>query len=155
MKTFRLVSLHLLLNAEGKITQKIIPLQQGLIINREEKDGTWLIEAVVSNEHKEFFDKRKETEETMVLEVLITDEKNEPALFVGQVKDTVELSEHISVMISATITTGKDDVSSLILEDLINDGFSGKELLQEFANRKEDQAQWSKKLAENIYNNLE
>lgn len=151
MKTFRLVSLKLLLMKQGTVEEKVVPLQEGLIINREEKDGSWLIEAVIPHEERDFFEKIKNEKNKLVMEVLITDRKNEPAMMAGEVKKTVTLSEKISVMIVAKMTSGKEDISNLILQELIHAGYNGESLLEEFTNRKEDKAEWSRKLAENIY----
>ncbi|RSL31962.1 hypothetical protein D7Z54_18465 [Salibacterium salarium] len=154
MKTFRLVSIQLLLMQQDKINTRIVPLKEGLIINREETDKSWLIEAVVPTDDKEFFQEKQDRKETVVLEVIITDRNNEPAMMTGTVRDTIMLEDSISVMIDAKMAASKDDVSNLILEGVIEDGYTGDALLKEFSDRKEDHVRWSKKLAERIYNEL-
>ncbi|WP_100399949.1 YwpF family protein [Bacillus sp. FJAT-44742] len=151
MKTFRLVAMQLVLSEEDKIIQEALPLQDGLIINREEKNSLWLIEAVIPKEKQELFEKWKETQEKFVVEVTITDERNDPATMTAQVRDVITLSNSISVLFDGKMAVQKDDVFNVILEGLIEDGFSGENLLEEFKNRKEDQGSWSHRVAENLY----
>ncbi|MGY4689145.1 YwpF family protein [Salibacterium sp. K-3] len=151
MKTFRLVSLTLLLKAEENIEPYYVPLKEGLIINREEKDRTWLIEAVLPQQEDERFRSKMDTEEQMVLEVIITDQHNDPALMSGKVRQIVSLEKDISVMFDAAMAAGKDDVSNLILEELIGEGYSGEAILSEFTDRKKDQEKWSIQAAARIY----
>ncbi|MFZ4450743.1 YwpF family protein [Salibacterium aidingense] len=154
MKTFQLVSLHLLLKQKKDIATCEVPLEEGLIINREEKDKSWLIEAVVPTEEEMFFREKMKQGEKMVLEVIITDRHNTPALMTGSIRHIITLEEKISVMLDAKMAAGKDDVSKLILEELIKDGYTGEDMVKEFMNRKEDQVQWSKKAAQQIYQNM-
>ncbi|WP_185819554.1 YwpF family protein [Salibacterium salarium] len=151
MKTFRLVTVQLLLMQDEQIITHDVPLDQGLIINREENDKSWLIEAVVPKNQETFFQDKQQREQMLVLEVIITDRHNDPALMKGTIRNVVMLNESVSVMIDAKMAANKDDISNLILEGLIEDGYRGDALLKEFSERKEDQIRWSKKLAERIY----
>ncbi|MDQ0298475.1 hypothetical protein J2S78_000883 [Salibacterium salarium] len=151
MKTFRLVTVQLLLMQDEQIITHDVPLEQGLIINREENDKSWLIEAVVPKNQETFFQDKQQREQMLVLEVIITDRHNDPALMTGTIRNVVMLNESVSVMIDAKMAANKDDISNLILEGLIEDGYTGDALLKEFSERKEDQVRWSKKLAERIY----
>ncbi|SFP53057.1 YwpF family protein [Salibacterium halotolerans] len=155
MKTFRLVSLFLLPAEKKGIASYRVPLQEGLIINREERDKSWLIEAVLPQSEEETFRRKMETQEQMVLEVIITDTHNDPALMTGLVRRIVPLEQRISVMFDAVMAAGKDDVSNLILEQLIEEGYSGHDMLSEFYERKQDQGKWSKEAAARIYKQLE
>lgn len=151
MKTFRLVSLHLLLLENGQVINTPVPLKDGLIINREESDGSWLVEAVVSSQKKSFFQQMLDYDELCVLKVVITDKNNDPAIMSAKVRTITELSKEISVLFDASMMLGKEEVSSLILEELIADGLTGEELIKEFTHRKEDQVEWPIKIAEKIY----
>ena len=57
----------------------------------------------------------------------------------------------MSVLFDASMMVGKEEVSSLIFEEVIEGGFTGNELVKEFTHRKEDQIEWSVKIAEKIY----
>ncbi|SDH71422.1 YwpF family protein [Alteribacillus bidgolensis] len=152
MKTFQLVSLQVLLFENEKVVHRPVPVQEGLIINREESQSTWLIEAVIPTDQKKFLEQIRN--KTLVFEVVITESNNDPALMTGEIRDFIELSDTYSLMIDAKMAAGKDDVSNLILDGLIQDDYSGDELLNEFIYRKGDQVAWSKKLAENIYKDM-
>ncbi|MFD2705373.1 YwpF family protein [Salibacterium lacus] len=154
MKTFRLVSLSLLLEGEKDVVSYRVPLQEGLIINREERDKSWLIEAVLPQSEEETFRPKMEAKMQMVLEVVITDTHNDPALMTGRVRSIVALESRISVLFDAVMAAGKDDVSNLILEGLIEEGYSGHDMLSEFYERKQDQGKWSKQAAGRIYEQL-
>ncbi|MFB4163110.1 YwpF family protein [Alteribacillus sp. JSM 102045] len=152
MKTFRLISLQIILMEKNKVIHRSVPLQDGLIINREESNSSWLIEAVIPAEEKDFLKEIKN--QKLVFEVIITERSNEPALMTGNIRQLTDLSENYSLMIDAKMAAGKDDVSNLILEGIVQDGYSGEELLNEFMYRKNDQMEWSKKLAEKIYKEI-
>ncbi|SFM08672.1 YwpF family protein [Salibacterium qingdaonense] len=154
MKTFRLVSLFLLLKEEKDVYSYRVPLQEGLIINREERNKSWLIEAVLPQSEEETFRPKMEAERQMVLEVVITDTHNDPALMTGRVRSIVPLESRISVIFDAVMASGKDDVSNMILEGLIEEGYSGHDMLSEFYQRKQDQGKWSKQAAARIYEQL-
>ncbi|MFB5663834.1 YwpF family protein [Alteribacillus sp. HJP-4] len=151
MKTFRLRSLQFFIEEEKSIELKDVPVIEGLIINREEDDGSWLLEAVIKTEHLAAFSAWKQAETLLIFEVVITHPENEPAMMKGTIRDILELNSNLSVMIDAKMAAGKDDISTMLLENLIKEGRSGEELLKEFSKRKTDQRGWSKKIAENLY----
>ncbi|SDH63854.1 YwpF-like protein [Alteribacillus persepolensis] len=151
MKTFRLISLKVIVLENQTFVHHDIPISDGLIINREEAGSSWLIEAMVPSSEKAFISSLYDQQ--LVFEAMITERSNEPALMSGQVRDVISLSKGYSILIDAKMAAGKDEVSTLILESLIEDGFSGEALLQEFTSRKGDQAEWAKKMAEKMYKN--
>lgn len=63
MKTFKLVDLNVeRLDKEGQPFEQF-PLIDGLIINKEDGENHWMIEALVSKEHKSFFKNCKKTKQ--------------------------------------------------------------------------------------------
>lgn len=81
MKTFKLVALDLIEQKEEEVVQNNIPLIDGLIINREDDDNTWLMEAYTEHSYFELFTALQEYDE-ILLQVKITKESNEPATFI-------------------------------------------------------------------------
>lgn len=151
MKTFRLVSFQCLEQEQGEIVHLPIPLKEGLIINREEKDGSWLINAVIDRDQENWFIHSRDQENPLVMEVTITDPRNEPAIMTGTVMDESDLSEGISLLIKAKMAGGQEDVSQMILEDLAEEGYTGPEMIKEFQVRKKNSSIRSAKMAQRIF----
>ncbi len=55
MKTFKLKKLIVKEGIEAKLLQHEIKLLDGLIINREDEQNRWLIEAFIDQSYLEFF----------------------------------------------------------------------------------------------------
>ncbi|ADU30427.1 YwpF-like family protein [Evansella cellulosilytica] len=143
MKTFKLCSLAMLFDNEelqdDKLYQgKDIPLVDGLIINKEEAEKNWLIEAVLTNEWKPFFDEYEANQQQFMTEVTITKKTNDPATLVCKVLHVHKLKEYISVHFEGVLVMKKDDLSDMLLKNLINEGYSGEALFKEFKKRKRD-----------------
>jgi hypothetical protein len=120
----------------GNVDQKVIPIQDGLIINMENKKQMWYIEAVVSQEFEEYFLKVKEQEGHMLVDVVITSKDNHPAAMITKVQKITKLAEqNISILLEAKLALKKDDIIEDVLKDLVNKGFSNDELLQQFKSR--------------------
>ncbi|PSL44490.1 YwpF-like protein [Salsuginibacillus halophilus] len=154
MKTFRLKGLQLVFPGEESPEQQPVPFQDGLVINREEGDQMWLVDARLpeaGDDVQAMFDEMQETGERFVMDVTITDESNDPATMVGSVRETLPLSEGFSVLFDAYMALQQEEVFNYILESLVEDGYSGKELIEEFKNRKADQGAWSEQVAKTLY----
>ncbi|RLL45165.1 hypothetical protein D8M04_09905 [Oceanobacillus piezotolerans] len=101
MKTFMLKKLHIMKtdNHDGKD----IALIDGLIINREDNDNYWLIEAYIEKSYKDFFQKLKENEEELLLEVKISKENNKPAMFTTHIIEINDIGENMNVLFKGII----------------------------------------------------
>ncbi|WP_160112468.1 YwpF family protein [Salicibibacter kimchii] len=151
MKTFRLRGLHLLLQEDKKeLTEEQVKIQEGLVINREE-DGWWLVEAVVAESGVATFQQLLNEACKVVMEVLISHTQNDPATMVGRVRSIRSLTDRYSILIDGKMAVKKEEVFNYILETLIEDGYSGDELLTEFKKRKQDRGSWSRHLARSLY----
>ncbi|QQK77438.1 hypothetical protein HUG15_18880 [Salicibibacter cibarius] len=151
MKTFRLRGLHLLLEKDNeKPEEEQVELQEGLVINREE-DGWWLVEAVVAESGIATFQQLSEEGREVVMEILISHTQNDPATIVGRVRSIRPLTDRYSILIDGKMAVKKEEVFNYILETLIEDGYSGEELLTEFKKRKQDRGSWSRHLAGSLY----
>ncbi|MBM7094328.1 YwpF-like family protein [Bacillus sp. H-16] len=144
MKTFKLCSLAVLFDDDHEkedLEGKQIPLVDGLIINKEEAKKNWLVEAVVDKNWRRFFEEYAEADQQFMAEVTITKKTNDPATLVCSVKSVNELSEHLSVHLDGVIVAKKDDLSDMLLKNLVKEGFSGEALYEEFKKRKKDRGQ--------------
>lgn len=158
MKTFKLCSLAVLFDNESKEEHydggKEIPLVDGLIINKEEAHKNWLLDAVVTEEWKDFFDEYKQSERQFMAEVTITKKTNDPATLVCQVISVQSLKKHVSVHLEGILVVKKDDLSDMLLKNLLKEGLTGEELFQEFKRRKRDRGQAIQGILTNAYDQV-
>ncbi|GGC79621.1 hypothetical protein GCM10007216_07630 [Thalassobacillus devorans] len=135
MKTFKLVSLDLVEEKAEDITQRRIKLIDGLIINREDDKGRWVIEAYVDQSYQSFFEEYVENEEELLVQVKITKESNQPATFLVKAIDTNIISDNMNVLFMGSIVDRRQDQIEKTLKLLIEEGFQGEDLLEEFKKR--------------------
>lgn len=135
MKTFKLVSLDIIEEQEEDITLRSITLKDGLIINREDDHGRWLVEAFISKEYKDYFRSFVENEEKVMLQVLITKKSNSPATFLVTPLETNEFEEEMNVIFIGTMIDKKQEQVEKLLQVLLEEGYQGKDLLEEFRRR--------------------
>ncbi|MGG4038245.1 YwpF family protein [Heyndrickxia ginsengihumi] len=129
MKTFKIVSLHI---AEAD-TLKPISFYDGLIINKEDGKGTWLIEIYTPLEYHPYFLEAEENKRALEVDVVITHESNDPASLTTNVRGIKKFQDAMSVLLEGHIQYRKnDDHVEQILTALVSEGFQGKELVQEF-----------------------
>ena len=77
MKTFKLISLHVT-GDHGLIE---IKLEDGLIINKEDENRTWLLEALVSASYEDYFQSLLEEKKDLILQIVISRKANDPAYY--------------------------------------------------------------------------
>lgn len=155
MKTFRLMRLSLFEKDGDVIEMHEIKMKEGLIINREEPDKSWLLDAVIPTEYEDIIHEWEKHEEEMLMEAVITHPDNAPALLRGIVKKTTRLEHSLGVLIQAYIAGKDENITELILQELITEGYEGDQLLEEFHERKNDQRSWSKAMAARLYSRQE
>lgn len=128
MKTFKIVDLQLVEENE----KVYIPLHDGLIINTENDKGEWVIEAYINNEMASLFKAKKESETLFQVETVITRSGNEPALFSVSVQKVREIGENSSILLQGTLINAKQSYTEVILQELIDQGLSGDQLMTKF-----------------------
>lgn len=138
MKTFRLCSLTVYVESDNQARQHHIPLEEGLIINKEDQGDHWLIEGLIKKDLKSFFDHLKENDEPMLVEASITNKDNPPASFVATVRETKFIEDQLQLLLDGTRLVRKDTLSDFILKDLIEQGISGEDLMKEFKRMKKE-----------------
>ncbi|MCC2931204.1 MULTISPECIES: YwpF-like family protein [Bacillus] len=132
MKTFKLVDLNVeRVDKEEKSIEQF-PLIDGLIINKEDGENHWLIEALVPKEHMSFFDQLQKKQAEVKVFVTITKKSNRPAQLTAAVKNIAELEESISVLIYGQMVTRKQQGTETILESLVKEGYTGAKLIEAF-----------------------
>ncbi|SDZ59061.1 YwpF-like protein [Evansella caseinilytica] len=155
MKTFKLCSLAILVDdkeaADRPYAGKDIPLVDGLIINKEETRKNWFLDVVITKEWLPFFEESHKEQKQFMVEVTITKPTNDPATLVCRVKNIHELKEYISVHLDGVLVVQKDDLSDMLLQMLISEGYSGEALFEEFKRRKKDRGQVIQGILSNAY----
>jgi len=132
LKTFKIVALQVL---EDEGHAENIPLTDGLIINKENSEASWIIEAYVSNAFKPYFESIKEKNEPFEVRVIITHAANDPAPFTVKIHTIKPVKDYISVLFTGRLSKRRNEYLELLLDDLIKEGLTGEELLNEFKAR--------------------
>lgn len=133
MKTFKLKGLTIVENENEteKVKQRTFPLEDGLVINKEDESG-WLIEAFLLQEHKSYF-QSIEGKDDIVIQVKITREDNDPAFFITKIIEITSIDEtYMSILFQGTIVDhGKSRIEAL-LQSILEEGYQGESLLKKF-----------------------
>ncbi|AEP88566.1 YwpF [Bacillus spizizenii TU-B-10] len=132
MKTFKLVDLNVERVDKEEKTIEQFPLIDGLIINKEDGENHWLIEALVAKEHLSFFEQLQNSQSEAKVFVTITKKSNRPAQLTAAVKNIVKLEESIQVLIYGQMVTRKQQGTETILESLVKEGYTGTKLIEAF-----------------------
>ncbi|MCH1625183.1 YwpF-like family protein [Fredinandcohnia quinoae] len=138
MKTFKLVSLAVLHQDEQPSRFENIPLIDGLIINKEDGENRWIVEAYVDKVYKDSFEKHLQKEETLNLQVTITKETNDPASVVGKVRMIKLMENTASILFEGTLVSSRTNMAEIVLDELIEKGFHGERLLVEFRQKMQE-----------------
>lgn len=132
MKTFKLINLDILEKQGEELHTLTVDLIDGLIINREDDQNRWLIEAYTDQEYLELFQNTKKVDRDLVLQVKISKETNQPATFLVKVVDINQIGDNMNVLFTGTIVNKKQEYIEQVLQDLIDQGYQGQELLEKF-----------------------
>ncbi|OLO27627.1 hypothetical protein BTR23_19585 [Alkalihalophilus pseudofirmus] len=155
VKTYRLFSLQVLQPHEKGVSQLEIPIQDGLIIDMEDHEKKWLIDAVINTDKVGIFEKCDKENGKLIIEAVITSENNYPATMVTKIRKITHLSDKVSILLDGLMVIRKDDIIDVILESIIDEGLTGKDLLQEFKVRKARRGENVQKVVENVYKQVE
>ncbi|WP_173916654.1 YwpF-like family protein [Halobacillus sp. Marseille-Q1614] len=135
MKTFKLVSLDIVEEKNDDITQRRIKLNDGLIINREDERGRWVVEAYVDSSYKDYFQPIMTNSDELMIQVKITKSSNQPATFLAKIIDTNIIGDEMNVIFMGTMIDRRREQIEKILKALLDDGYQGDDLLEEFKRR--------------------
>lgn len=128
MKSFRLISMQIA--DEDNLTD--IEFTEGLIINKEDDSGTWLIEVFVEDRFIPYFENACADQSDIIVQVVITKKDNDPAAFKSKVCSVSRVNGYASILLKGHLTKIQNDYPAMLLEYLLNQGLTGDELLSEF-----------------------
>lgn len=128
MKTFKLIALEVMDGDEAVN----VPLTDGLIINKEDEQSTWLLEAYTAAPLYDFFKKITVEQKEVIVQAVITKKDNDPAFFQTKVVTLNQFKNHTSVLLEGRLRRARRDYSELLLDSLLQKGFTGNALLNEF-----------------------
>ncbi|HSI68196.1 MAG TPA: YwpF family protein [Planococcus sp. (in: firmicutes)] len=128
MKTFKLLSLGIGLDDE------IIdyPLYDGIIINQENSQRSWVLEMLMDLSHKQDFDNLMNSGKVHDVKVVISYPENEPATFEVTIKAVKIIGDHISVLMKGHLKRARRKYAESLLSELLEDGLEGDQLLERF-----------------------
>ncbi|MED4693451.1 YwpF family protein [Peribacillus frigoritolerans] len=130
MKSFKLISLQIVTENLNLID---IALTDGLIINKENDARSWLLEAFVEEKHfKELEPSLPDIDGEVYIQAVITKKENEPALFQTVLRTIRKVGNHYSLLFVGHIQKTRSKYAELLLEDLVQKGLVGDELIKEF-----------------------
>ncbi|MEC2076049.1 YwpF family protein [Metabacillus fastidiosus] len=132
MKTFKLVGLKIERN-EGKKRIEEVTLVDGLVINKDDGENSWLIEALIPSSYQSFFENYVQSEQETRLFITISKKSNSPAPVIVRVKSITELDKNISILLEGRMLSRRftHDPREL-LSNLMSQGLTGETLLQAF-----------------------
>jgi aspartyl/asparaginyl-tRNA synthetase len=130
LKSFKLISLQIV-TEEKKLVD--VELADGLIINKEDDASTWILEAFVKERDFQSIEHFVgNVNEKLMIQAVITKKGNDPATFKTIVRTIKKVDGHISLLLEGTLQKSRSKYAELLLEDLINNGKSGDELIEQF-----------------------
>ncbi len=118
-------------NDHRDMLQQDIPLLDGLIINREDEQNQWVVEAYLDQSYREFFQNLRQKQEVL-LQVKITKESNRPATFITSIIGINEIGKQMNVLFRGTIVDQQKEMIEERLRALIKQGYQGQSLLKKF-----------------------
>ncbi|WP_335871188.1 YwpF family protein [Bacillus sp. 2205SS5-2] len=128
MKTFKIITFQII-DQEEIVT---IDIEDGLIINKEDLKGTWLVEAFASRQYYDYFREIQQTTDDTEIRVVITHPQNDYASFFIHIRGIKQLDGKISVLMEGHLKKIPKDYSELLLNELIEQGLEGAPLIETF-----------------------
>jgi hypothetical protein len=132
MKTFKLKELQIVDYESEGYDYLSIPLIDGLIINREDDENQWLVEAYIDKEYFETLENMKNNYEEIIIHVRITTEANELATCLTQIIGLNEIGEHMNVLFLGTMVEQRTNEVEEDLKRWMEEGNKGTSLLNKF-----------------------
>ncbi|KSU60463.1 hypothetical protein AS034_16615 [[Bacillus] enclensis] len=128
MKTFKVISLQVVDNDE----LQDFDIEDGLIINKEDGKSTWLVETYMSQNYLEFFQKAQQQKGDLEIQVVISNKANDPAAFMTSIRGIKKMNGRMSVLFEGKLKKQRNEYAELLLDDLLQKGYTGDELVKEF-----------------------
>jgi hypothetical protein len=128
MKTFKVISLQVVNNDE----LHDFDIEDGLIINKEDGNSTWLVETYMSYKYIDFFRKVQQQKDDLEIQVVISHKANDPAAFLTSIRGIKKINDRMSILFEGKLKKQRNEYAELLLDDLVQKGYSGDELVKEF-----------------------
>ncbi|MEL3970705.1 YwpF-like family protein [Rossellomorea oryzaecorticis] len=128
MKTFKVISLQVVDNDELQDFE----IEDGLIINKEDEKSTWLVETYMPQDHIEFFQNAQQKKSDLEIQVVISHKANDPAAFMTSIRCIKKMDGRMSILFEGKLKKQRNEYAELLLDDLLQRGYSGDELMKEF-----------------------
>ena len=129
MKTFKLVSLQLLPDNQSPTD---IELLDGLIINKENEASSWLIEALVTYDQYDLFEKKMTGLDKLTISCIITKKDNLPAYFEATIAGIRKMDGFVSILLRGMIRNRRRENVEFLLDTLVDEGYNGEDLKNAF-----------------------
>lgn len=108
------------------------PLIDGIIINQENSHRLWVLEMFIDKVHQSTFEKWMKDETLLDAKVVISYPENDPAPFHVAVEAVKQIGNNVSVLLKGRLKRARSQYAEQLLEELIEEGLAGKELLRRF-----------------------
>lgn len=133
IKTFKLVDLKVEHEAEGEKKLLAIPLKDGLVLNREDGENSWLIEALIDKDFQPIFEQLYDSKAQIRAFVTISKKTNTPAQIVGKIKTITPLEQDLSILIDGRLHASRRlHDPEVLLRTLMGQGLTGDALIEAF-----------------------
>ena len=129
MKTFKMLSFDLV-TEDG---MQNITLVDGIVINQENSDQSWILELFISQKYQPLFTSLLEKEADFDARAVISFPENEPAPFYVTVFTIEPIGEHLSVLLKGTLKSKRSKYAEQLLAELLDEGISIENLLSRFS----------------------
>ncbi|OES44915.1 YwpF family protein [Domibacillus iocasae] len=128
MKTFKVASFFF--EKKGELIP--IPLQDGLIINREDEQRSWLIELFLHEKDVQAV-RSFEQDKPLTARIAISHRGNDPAMFTVSIRSFQPLENGTSVLFDAQLRQMRNEYAKQVLHSLVEQGLEGEQLLETFS----------------------
>ncbi|WP_157796290.1 YwpF family protein [Bacillus xiapuensis] len=128
MKTFKIAGFFL---SEPDYSREI-ELIDGLIINRENEQRSWLIELYVDYQYEDLFKACQRQGEEINVQLLISHRDNDPATFTAKMREMNKLDRGINVLLEGRLQKMRNLYAKQVLERLVSKGLEGDALIDAF-----------------------
>lgn len=132
MKTFKLKKIEIVNYHAATYEVEDIPLIDGLIINREDNEHSWLIEAFVEKEYMDYFTKTQATYDELIVHVKITTDLNEKATCLSKIIGIKEIGDRMNVLFLGKMVDQRTTKLEKYLTEIVEAGHQGEVILEKF-----------------------